>query len=234
MKFTEKQYLENLDYIEALFTLGGLSECGKTSAGKHFESLGIKRGKIIKIEREMMEDRGYDLSDGMKNEYFIELYLDQENAFREFLFRLIEHMKAEGITKISIESLYRAPLGAFLKKELGDRCSNIYIEAPIEARAYREMLKVNAKAIKDGTQTVTLDEMVERVKNKDKFKEEHNASDCRDIADYIVDNSSAVTYEDFLAEIENIARDTIYKTNTSHSKVGQSARKRRLPNENNN
>ena len=70
--------------------------------------------------------------------------------------------------------------------------------------------------------------------NKDKFKEEHNASDCRDIADYIVDNSSAVTYEDFLAEIENIARDTIYKTNTSHSKVGQSARKRRLPNENNN
>lgn len=222
MIFTEKQYLNNLEYVEALFTLGGLSECGKTSAGKNFEKMGIRRGKIIKIEREMMEERGYDLSDGMKDEHFVKLYENQEEAFKEFLFRLIEHMKSENITKASIESLYRAPLGAFLKRELGDKCSNIYIEAPVESRAYREMLKVNEKAKTEGTELVTLDEMIERVKRKDIFKEKHNASDCYDIADYVVDNSSNVTYDEFLKEIETIAYDTINKTNNSHSKKDSS------------
>ena len=218
MVFTEKEYLDNLNYVEALFTLGGLSECGKTSAGKQFEKIGIRKGKIIKIEREMMEERGYDLSDGMKDEHFINLYKNQEESFREFLYRLIEHMKQEGVTKASIESLYRAPLGAFLKRELGDKCSNIYIEAPIESRAYREMLKVNEKAKMEGTPLITLEEMIEKVKKKDIFKEEHNASACYDIADYVVDNSTNVSYEEFLEEIVRIANDTIYKTNTSHSK----------------
>lgn len=218
MIFTEKQYLDNLDYVEALFTLGGLSECGKTSAGKQFEKIGIRRGKIIKIEREMMEERGYDLTDGMKDEHFVKLYENQEEAFREFLFRLVEHMKAENIAKASIESLYRAPLGAFLKRELGDKCCNIYIEAPVESRAYREMLKVNAKAKAEGTEPITLEEMIDKVKRKDIFKEKHNATACYDVADYVVDNSSEVTFEEFLKEIETIAYDTINKTNNSHSK----------------
>ena len=227
MIFTEKQYLDNLEYVDALFTLGGLSECGKTSAGKQFERIGIRRGKIIKIEREMMEERGYDLTDGMKDEHFVKLYENQEEAFREFLFRLIEHMKAENVTKASIESLYRAPLGAFLKRELGDKCSNIYIEAPVESRAYREMLKVNKKAAEEGTAPVTLDEMIERVNKKDIFKSKHNATDCYDIADYVVDNSSEVSYEEFLHEIEMIAYDTINKTNYSKSKKDPDSQKHR-------
>ncbi len=226
MIFTEKQYLDNLEYVEALFTLGGLSECGKTSAGKQFEKIGIRRGKIIKIEREMMEERGYDLTDGMKDEHFVKLYENQEEAFREFLFRLIEHMRAENVTKASIESLYRAPLGAFLKRELGDKCSNIYIEAPVENRAYREMLKVNKKAAAEGTTPVTLEEMIERVNKKDIFKSKHNATDCYDVADYIVDNSSEVSFEEFLHEIEMIASDTINKTNYSKSKKAPNKQKK--------
>ena len=94
MKFSNKEYEENLEYLEAIFTLGGLSECGKSSAGKHLDTLGIKRRKIIKIEKAMMEDRGMDLSNGLKDEYFVDLYKDKGNeAFREFLFRLIENMK---------------------------------------------------------------------------------------------------------------------------------------------
>ena len=131
---------------------------------------------------------------------------------------------------VELESLYRAPLGAFLKRELGDKCSNIYIEAPVESRAYREMLKVNEKAKAEGTEFVTLDEMIERVKRKDIFKEKHNASDCYDIADYVVDNSSIVTYDEFLKEIETIAYDTINKTNNSHSKK-DSSKKMVLKNE---
>ena len=55
-----------------------------------------EKSKIIHIEREMMEERGYDLSEGMKDEHFVNLYADnQEEAFREFLYRLIKHMQEE-------------------------------------------------------------------------------------------------------------------------------------------
>ena len=210
MNFSNEEYVKNLAYVEALFTLGGLSECGKSSAGKHLETLGIKRQKIIKIEREMMEDIGLDLSNGMQNEYFVELYkYNQEQVFREFLFRLIEKMKMEKVTKVAIESLYRAPLGEFLKRELGDRVANIYIEAPIEVRAYREMLKVNKKAEAEGKCKITLEEMLEKVKESDLFKEKHHAKDVFNIADYIVDNSDKVSYDEFLQEITYISEKTI-------------------------
>ncbi|WP_142415593.1 hypothetical protein [Hathewaya massiliensis] len=210
MNFSNEEYVKNLAYVEALFTLGGLSECGKSSAGKHLETLGIKRQKIIKIEREMMEDIGLDLSNGMKNDYFVELYkYNQEQVFTEFLFRLIEKMKMEKVTKVAIESLYRAPLGEFLKRELGDRVANIYIEAPIEVRAYREMLKINKKVEAEGECEITLEEMLEKVKESHLFKEKHNAKDVINIADYVVDNSDNVPYDEFLKQITYISEKTI-------------------------
>ena len=147
MKFTDKEYLEALGYVQGMFSLGGLSECGKTSAGYKLQDMGARKSKIIHIEREMMEERGYDLSQGMKDEHFVNLYAENQNqAFREFLFRLIGHMKEEGKPFASIESLYRAELGAFLKRELKGKMANIFIDAPVEARAKRELEKVNAKA----------------------------------------------------------------------------------------
>lgn len=210
MNFSNEEYAKNLEYVEALFTLGGLSECGKSSAGKHLDTLGIKREKIVKIEREMMEHIGIDLSKGMKDEHFVELYkYNEEQIFREFLFRLIEKMKMENITKVAIESLYRAPLGEFFKRELGNRVANIYIEAPVEIRSYRQMLKVNKEAEAEGKCKITLEEMLGKVKENDLFKEKHHAKDVRNIADYIVDNSDKVAYEEFLQQITYIAEKTI-------------------------
>ena len=206
MIFSEKDYQDNLRYVSGLFSLGGLSECGKTSAGLRLAELGVRRSKIIKIERAMMEERGYDLTEGMKNEHFVQLYaVNPEEVFKEFLYRLIELMKADGTRFASIESLYRAELGAFLKKELGPRMANIYIDAPAEARAARELIKVNAKAREEGKPEITLEEMVARVIAKDKFKMEHHAERVKDIADYVVDNSEGVTKEEFLAKIDEIA-----------------------------
>lgn len=205
MKFTDTQYQEALNYVQGMFSLGGLSECGKTSAGYKLQEMGARKSKIIHIEREMMEERGYDLSEGMKDEHFINLYADdQEQAFREFLYRLIRHMKEEGKPFASIESLYRAELGAFLKRELKDRMANIFIDAPAEARARREMKKVNEKALAEGKALITFEEMLERVHQKDEFKTKHNAIKVKDIADYIVDNSADVTREQFLDQIEKI------------------------------
>ena len=206
MNFSEKDYQDNLKYVSGLFSLGGLSECGKTSAGLRLAELGVRRSKIIKIERAIMEERGYDLSDGMKNEHFVRLYaVNPEEIFKEFLFRLIELMKIDGTRFASIESLYRAELGAFLKKELGARMANIYIDAPVEARAARELIKVNKKAREEGKPEITLEEMVAKVIAKDKFKMEHHAEKVKDIADFIVDNSECVTKEEFLSKIDEIA-----------------------------
>ncbi len=208
MQFTNNQYQEALRYVEGMFSLGGLSECGKTSAGYKLQDMGARRSKIIHIEREMMLERGFDLSNGMKDEHFVALYKDnQEEAFREFLYRLILHMKEEGYTFASIESLYRAELGAFMKRELKDKMANIYIDAPIEARASRELVKVNKKAQETGEREMTLQEMVAKVKKKDEFKKEHNADKVKDIADFIVDNSEGITREQFLAQIEQIAHN---------------------------
>lgn len=206
MNFTTEQYNEALTYVGGMFSLGGLSECGKTSAGYKLKEMGARKSKIIHIEREMMEERGYDLSDGMKDEHFIALFSgDTEAAFREFLYRLIGHMKEEGFKFASIESLYRAELGAFLKKELGERMANIYIDAPAETRAKREMQKVNKKAEEEGTPTISFEEMLEKVHQKDEFKIKHNALKVKDIADFVVDNSEEVSREEFLSKIEEIA-----------------------------
>ncbi len=205
MKFTDKEYQDALEYVQGMFSLGGLSECGKTSAGYKLQEMGARKSKIIHIEREMMEERGYDLSSGMQDEHFVKLYEDdQESAFREFLFRLIGHMKEENKPFASIESLYRAELGAFLKRELKDKMANIFIDAPAEARAMRELKKVNEKALAEGKQTITFEEMLKKVHQKDEFKVKHNAIKVRDIADYIVDNSENVTREQFLTSIEEI------------------------------
>ena len=206
MVITNEQYKEALSYVDGIFSLGGLSECGKTSAGYKLKEMGARKSKIIHIEREMMEERGYDLSDGMKDEHFIALFSgDAEVAFREFLYRLIGHMKEEGYKFASIESLYRAELGAFLKKELGDRMANIYIDAPVEVRVKREMQKVNQKAAEEGTSMVTFEEMLAKVQKKDEFKTKHNAGKVKEIADFVVDNSENVTREEFLSKIEEIA-----------------------------
>lgn len=102
----------------------------------------IKRYKIIEIEKEMMSARGMDISSGLKDEHFIKLYQDKsEDVFKEFILRLIVHLKEDNIKCVSIESLYRAPFGSFLKREFGNKCANIYIEAPIEIRARREYNK---------------------------------------------------------------------------------------------
>ena len=216
----EKEFQNALDYIEVVFTLGGLSECGKTTAGIYLESLplNIKRYKIIQIEREMMLERGFDLSNGMKDEHFLELYDESkcEEVFKEFVVRLVEHLKRDNLRRVSIESLYRAPFGAFLKKYLGNRCANIYIEAPIEVRVKRQLCKVSSEAHEN--EKISYEEMLARVLQKDFFKEQHRASECKVIADYVVDNNENIGKQLFLDVIEKIAVETITHSQVNISK----------------
>ena len=192
MEFTEQDFENRKNFVKGMFSLGGLSECGKSAAGIYFDSIGIKRMKIIAIEKEMMIERNYQFTGHPSEQDFTNLYAkDTEQVFKEFLYRLIGKMQEENIHYASIESLYRSELGVYLKKELGPKMMNIYIEAPLEVRAQREYQKQTIDNGKD----FTFDEIVERTKNKDQFKIKHGALKVKDIADIIINNDSFVANE---------------------------------------
>ena len=192
MEFTEQDFENRKNFVKGMFSLGGLSECGKSAAGIYFDSIGIKRMKIIAIEKEMMIERNYQFTGHPSEQDFTNLYAkDTEKVFKEFLYRLIGKMQEENIHYASIESLYRSELGVYLKKELGPKMMNIYIEAPLEVRAQREYKKQTI----DNGKNFTFDEIVERTKKKDQFKIKHGALKVKDIADIIVNNDSFVENE---------------------------------------
>lgn len=207
MKITDEQFTKRKEYIKGMFSLGGLSECGKSAAGLYFASIGIKRMKIIAIEKEMMLERNYQFSGHPTENDFKKLYANNpEQIFREFLYRLIGKMQEAGTHYASIESLYRSELGAYLKKELGAKMLNIYIEAPLEIRAKREF---NKQTSANG-ENYTFDEIVERTKKKDQFKIKHGALRVKEIADIIVNNDKFVEneqqYENIMAGLASIVK----------------------------
>lgn len=207
MKITDEQFTKRKEYVKGMFSLGGLSECGKSAAGLYFDSIGIKRMKIIAIEKEMMLERNYQFSGHPTENDFKKLYANNpEQIFREFLYRLIGKMQEAGTHYASIESLYRSELGTYLKKELGAKMLNIYIEAPLEVRAKREFKKQTI----DNGKNYTFDEIVERTKKKDQFKIKHGALRVKEIADIIVNNDKFVEneqqYENIMAGLASIVK----------------------------
>lgn len=207
MKITDEQFTKRKEYVKGMFSLGGLSECGKSAAGLYFDSIGIKRMKIIAIEKEMMLERNYQFTRHPTENDFEKLYTNNpEQIFREFLYRLIGKMQEAGTHYASIESLYRSELGAYLKKELGAKMLNIYIEAPLEVRAKREFKKQTI----DNGENYTFDEIVERTKKKDQFKIKHGALRVKEIADIIVNNDKFVEneqqYENIMAGLASIVK----------------------------
>lgn len=207
MKITDEQFTKRKEYVKGMFSLGGLSECGKSAAGLYFDSIGIKRMKIIAIEKEMMLERNYQFTRHPTENDFKKLYANNpEQIFREFLYRLIGKMQEAGTHYASIESLYCSELGAYLKKELGAKMLNIYIEAPLEVRAKREFKKQTI----DNGENYTFDEIVERTKKKDQFKIKHGALRVKEIADIIVNNDKFVEneqqYENIMAGLASIVK----------------------------
>lgn len=163
--------------------------------------------KIITIEKEMMLERNYQFSGHPTENDFKKLYANNpEQIFRKFLYRLIGKMQEAGTHYASIESLYRSELGAYLKKELGTKILNIYIEAPLEVRAKREFKKQTI----DNGENYTFDEIVERTKKKDQFKIKYGALKVKEIADIIVNNDKFVEseqqYENIMAGLAFIVK----------------------------
>ena len=193
----------NFDFIKGIITLGGLSECGKSHAGKYLESIGVKRQKIIEIEREMMSNRHFDLSNGMVDELFQKLYsLNIESVFEEFLSILLRDMLKDNSAYVSLESLYRPELGIFLKRKLGNKAINIYIESPLEVRILREH-----KRLIDLGECISIEDVRSILLKKDDFKIKHRANEIKHIADYIIDNSNDISVIEFEKQIYDVYKN---------------------------
>ena len=112
MKITDEQFTKRKEYVKGMFSLGGLSECGKSAAGFYFDSIGIKRMKIIAIEKEMMLERNYQFSGHPTENDFKKLYANNpEQIFREFLYRLIGKMQEAGTHYASLKVCIAQNLG---------------------------------------------------------------------------------------------------------------------------
>jgi len=104
MEFTEQDYENRKDFVKGLFSLGELSEIGKSAAEIYFDSIGIKRMKIIAVEKEMMIERNYQFAGHPSEQDFTNIYAkDTEKVFKEFLYRLLGKMQEENIHYALIE-----------------------------------------------------------------------------------------------------------------------------------
>lgn len=168
-----------------IISLGGLSDCGKSSAGIFFESLGIKRLKIVTFEETIMKNRGFDTTKGLKDEYFEYLYLNEnkESTLEEFLELISKYMIENNIAIASLESMYRPEMVNYLKGNLRDRYISIFIEAPLEKRLEREWNKRKGD--------VEFNELKKLTTKRDIFKNTLGASDVKLISDYVIDNSGS-------------------------------------------
>ena len=126
--------------IGRLFSLGGLSECGKSFAGQYFAAHGVARVKIARVLERVGRELGLDPAEAS----FTDAVYLAPTSLPRFLELVAEEMASLGAVRAVLESMYRPQMADFLSRELGERMVHIYIEAPLELRVHREWLKLRA------------------------------------------------------------------------------------------
>lgn len=174
-----------------VFALTGLSECGKSTVGKYFDSESIPRLKIAKIFETIksQEAPAKDLT---------EFVLEQEknNPFAlwdSFLGELTAEMQRIGAKNASIESLYGGGLGPHLKQKLGKNFCLIYIDVPLETRLQRQITREGLGSLEEAKKLLL---------PRDQFKIATGILKLKEVADVVIDNSG--TIEDLHQQIDQI------------------------------
>ncbi len=180
--------------IGRLFSLGGMSECGKSHAGRYFDAHGVRRIKIGRVLAEVGRDLGLDTT---APEFTERLYAQHgDTTLLAFLERVVDEMRREGVERASLESMYRCQLATWLKGQLGERMVNIFIEAPLELPIEREWRK------RPGSERESI---AAEVRAKDQSKRQRGVPNLRAIADLVIDNSGSA--EEYERELDRILRD---------------------------
>ena len=166
----------NLSSIERIVGLGGLSECGKSTFGRHLEKKGFQRIKIGDIIDKIGERYSQITTDLQEGAY------SSDPNFLAGLF--LEELTQENSPEIVVESLHRFQFTAGIKRVLGNRFQIVYIETPRKIRIERESVK----------SSIELQESEKEVDRKDRVKTDREADKIRGIADLVIDNSGELDY----------------------------------------
>lgn len=162
-----------------IFALSGLSECGKSTAGRYFQSIGIERLKIVRFMTDVKN------ADGAAAEDYGE-WIERARTERwgwlsdQFSARLLAYVERNGWAPVSIESLYDPVLTGYLRGKLGSRFVVVYIDVPRELRLRRQMARENLASIEDAARYLD---------PRDATKIGWSALAVRAQADEVIDNS---------------------------------------------
>ena len=184
-----------LAHVSRLFSLGGMSECGKSEAGRFFADRGVERLKIARFIEVIASSRGYDMSGDAFTDHLFEA--DADGTLAEFVKLVGSHMRRLGLRYASLESMYRVPMATYLKAVLDNRMINIYIDAPFDVRVEREWAKLGKDA--------SVKDVEGQVAEKDEMKTRIGVPQLRDFADIIIDNSG--TLEEYHLRLGDIVME---------------------------
>lgn len=164
-----------------VFALTGMSESGKSTAGRYFERQGVPGLKIVKLFEEVKEKAspGEDLGEFVAREEARDPYV----LWDAFIDELLREMSQRGSCVASIESLYGGGLGPYLKNKMGRHFAIIYIDIPLEIRAQRQMGREGLASLGEARSMLVA---------RDEIKEASGIPKLREMADEIVDNSGSV------------------------------------------
>lgn len=177
--------------IGRLFSLGGLSECGKSFAGQHFASHGVLRIKIARVLADVGRHLLLDPDDPTFTDHLYSRHVS--TALPLFLERVAHLMVEKGAQRASLESMYRPQMAVFLKETLGPRMVHIFIEAPLDLRiehAWRKMQKGSRE------------DLALRIREKDDMKRRLGVPQLRAMADVVLDNSG--TLQDYQCRLDEV------------------------------
>lgn len=176
-----------------VFALTGMSECGKSTVGKYFDSKGIARLKIVKLFEKVRDKWSPD------EELYTFVRQQEERdpyaLWDAFIDELVAEMDRLNTNAVSIESLYGGGLGPYLKQKLGRHFCIVFLDMPIEIRLVRQMQRENLPDIESAQRHLL---------PRDEIKEKSGIPTLKEIAGEVVDNSG--TPEELYRKIDQLVQ----------------------------
>lgn len=168
---------------KTIFALTGMSECGKSTVGRYLDSQGIPRLKIVKLF-ELVRNAWSPSPNGELNQFTaLEEKRDPYALWDAFVNELLSEMNSQGVSSVSIESLYGGGLGPFLKQRMRESFCLIYIDIPVEIRLQRQMQREGLGSIQEAEKLLL---------PRDEIKTKSGIPELKQVADEIVNNSGTL------------------------------------------
>lgn len=164
--------------LKKVFLIGGMSESGKSTVGKYLDTLGIKRFKIVTYLTEVMKSEG---GSGDFQEWNDRAESERPDWLKEQFVE--EFVKATGWERIEyccLESLYKPEFGQFIKSKLPDVAVIVCVDAPLEIRVQRQVIRENLTSVEQAKAILL---------PRDTKKEGWGTHRIKEIADVVIDNS---------------------------------------------